>query len=232
MNTQDNKFTFNKKGFALSLACVGLLATAANADITGGGVVKDANSSNYFFGATTGPAGDITVKNTTGDTLTLGSGGAVGIASGGAIVGSGTLGAFNAFTADYDSAAGAFAVASSGAALSANLNLNVNTTKVALGQDGTSGEAGAFIFSGGGNLSLGNNTFGSVDFNNVRIQGGKNTFGNEGTISNLNINSSLVFKDSGTTFTLGNTGSITNFNIGQGVNLVAGTDSATGGRHY
>ena len=31
MNTDNTKFTFNKKSFALSLACVGMLATSANA---------------------------------------------------------------------------------------------------------------------------------------------------------------------------------------------------------
>ena len=50
MVNTNNKFTLNKKGFALSLACAGLLATSAGAAVTandGGNWVTSVNNSNY-----------------------------------------------------------------------------------------------------------------------------------------------------------------------------------------
>ena len=51
MNTNNTKFTFNKKSFALSLACVSMLATAGNAY--------------HVTGATDGTASSITVTSST-----------------------------------------------------------------------------------------------------------------------------------------------------------------------
>ena len=53
MVNTNNKFTLNKKGFALSLACAGLLATAGNAAITSSGILdQEGQSSANLFDAT------------------------------------------------------------------------------------------------------------------------------------------------------------------------------------
>ncbi|MCI5969065.1 hypothetical protein, partial [Helicobacter sp.] len=69
MNTNNTKFTFNKKSFALSLACVGLLATAGNANfsVTGeGGVSVTGQNGSFHVTSNGAAAGTIKVTGSSG----------------------------------------------------------------------------------------------------------------------------------------------------------------------
>ena len=229
VNTNNTKFTFNKKGFALSLACVGLLATAGNAAISEGGVTEISGAAGYWItGNVTGPT---TVKVTEGTGNILGFSGAT-VISGGLTIQGGTittttsgstsvvqpvLNALNLFNADP----------TKGLALNDTLDINVKTVQaVRLGNAAVQGDSGALTFSGGTiNLGAGNSIT-NVTLENVMMGSGASSIVNKGIITNFNLNSGLkTHKEA--TFAINNdaTGSITNFTVASDIRA---TDSATG----
>ena len=230
VNTNNTKFTFNKKGFALSLACVGLLATAGNATISEGGVTTITDAPGYWI--TSNVTGPTTVKVTEGTGNILGFSGAATIkgdltiqgetittaTSGGTSVVQPVLNALNLFNA----------APAAGLTLSDTLDINVKTVQaVRLGDAKAQGASGALTFSGGTiNLGAGNSIT-NVTLENVMMGSGGSSIVNKGIITNFNLNSGLETNTKSGTLTISNdtTGSITNFTVASDIRA---TDSAAG----
>ena len=236
VNTNNTKFTFNKKGFALSLACAGLLATAGNAEIAGDANVSVSQvDTTNIYNVTTAPtaAGTIVVKGR-GDTLGFTSGGALTlvkditingdtlttITSGGTTVTYPLLGNLNLFNADATTSGGLTITG-------ATLNVNVATTNIRLGDASRNQASGGVLTLSGAAIKLGaGQAFTNVTLEQVVMGSGASSIENKGAITNFNLNSSLS-THKGATFKIENatTGSITNFtNNGN----IKATDSAAG----
>lgn len=229
VNTNNTKFTFNKKGLALSLACVGLLATAGNAEITGTGVT--AVTGGYEIQASS-VTGIFKVTGDTGNVLNFASGGAMAISggvsiqgetktiitSGGTSVVQPALNALNLFNSN----------ASGGLTLSDALDIDVKTVQaIRLGNAAVQGASGALTLSGGTiNLGAGNSIT-NVTLENVIMGNGASSINNAGVITNFNLNSGLTTNTKSGTLTISNdtTGSITNFTVASDIRA---TDSAAG----
>ena len=215
VNTNNTKFTFNKKGFALSLACVGLLATAGNAvDGIAGTNVKGSNGAYYVTGDLNTKAND-TITVTGENTLGFSGSGNIAISGGVSFItgtGGGNLEELNLFHVDSSKTL---------TLLKDALNINVDTTTMNIGSG-----AKSFTISGGGSLKFGKNTFNEVNLNNVTFSSGGGTITNAGTITDMVINEfvnsakktqTIAFKNDGAITTLTNNANITG--SGAGVNV-------------
>ena len=218
VNTNNTKFTFNKKGLALSLACVGLLATAGNAEITGDGVTK-VNGSNTNYNVTVTTLSGATTITVTGKDNTLGfSGGAATISGGVTLTGTGNLKDLNLFHV------------SGGKTLTLKnaLDINVDTTTMNIGSS-ADGKEHKFIISGG-TINFGSNTFDKVNLNHVEFSSG-------GSIVNAGTIKDMVIGEKGFSHTSGDKTAI-NFenkgNIGTLTNnaTIYGSGAAVGGKIY
>ena len=143
VNTNNTKFTFNKKGFALSLACVGLLATAGNAAVTADGGVSLVTTDSTKIAAVTS-AGNIYLTGTNNlnfyDTsAAITAGGAITIRE--ALDKAGSLGIFNVYNTGADKSLQL-----------EGLTINTNSKVINLGKSGAS-----LTLSGAG-LTLGADT--------------------------------------------------------------------------
>lgn len=236
VNTNNTKFTFNKKGFALSLACVGLLATAGNAAIAGDtnvSVTQVGTTNTYNVTVAPTATGTIVVKGR-GDTLGFTSGGALTLSkditingdtltnttSGGTTVTYPLLGNFNLFNADATTSGGLTITG-------ATLNINVSTTNIRLGDASRNQASGGVLTLSGAVINLGaGETFTNVTLEQVVMGSGASSIENKGTIKNFNLNSSLsTHKDAIFKIENATTGSITTFaNNGN----IKATDSAAG----
>ena len=235
MNTNNTKFTFNKKGFALSLACVGLLATAGNAaavnssDTAQNTVTQVSNTNNWNIDKVSS-GGAITVAGAI-DTLGFSSGG--GMAIDGAqstlningtydVTTAGYIKNFNVFNSDPSNT---LTIKGENA-----LKLNVNTGIVNLGS-ATVG-SGALTIGSGGSFEIAS-IVDTVNLDNITLSGGANKIANSGTITNFNWNQNIQGAsgaDAGS-LEINNSKNITNFTIakngGFAVNLDADGSGAT-----
>ena len=219
VNTNNTKFTFNKKGFALSLACAGLLATSAGAAVTandGGSWVTPVGSSNSNYNITSGVPKDATA--TVSGTNTL------GFASGTAV----TLDNLVLEAANSASKLTALNLYVTDELLNINsggLTIGVNTDTIALGSGATSGQ-GEVKFIGGSIAIDEGIAVGKVDLTHISIVTGGGGISNAGTIKNFNWNKMVTPGTADTDdFTITNTatGVIDSFTINSEKGIVGDT---------
>ena len=200
VNTNNTKFTFNKKGFALSLACVGLLATAGNAADAGvsGTSVTGSNGAYYVTGNLNASAND-TITVTGKNTLGFSGSDSIAISGGVTLDGTGNLQALNLYHVDSSKTLTLQKDA---------LNINVDTTTMNIG----SGTNQAFTISGGTlNIGQASNIFKTVKLNNVEFSSG-GTINTNGTIANMEITKFVnsATKETATFANKGTIGTLTN----------------------
>ncbi|WP_291032981.1 hypothetical protein, partial [Helicobacter sp.] len=227
MNTNNTKFTFNKKGFALSLACVSLLATAGNAEITGTDVTAATAGSTAYNITAASPSGSIAV---TGNNTSLGfvTNANVYISAGKplTIEGNGQIGTLNVWNASKDKG---FNLSGAG------LTFNTKIGTLNLGTAAQPGASGAITMGSGGALTI-KNTVGTINLNNIIHTNQKGSGAtitlDQATITNFNFNKLITGNaDSGSDLNIKNTsGVITNFTIDEkGGYQVSGDGSKASG---
>ena len=236
MNTNNTKFTFNKKGFALSLACVGLLATAGNAaavnssDTAQNTVTQVSNTNNWNIDKVSS-GGAITVAGAI-DTLGFSSGG--GMAIDGAqstlningtydVTTAGYIKNFNVFNSDPSNT---LTIKGENA-----LKLNVNTGIVNLGS-ATVG-SGALTIGSGGSFEIAS-IVDTVNLDNITLSGGANKIANSGTITNFNWNQNIQGAsgaDAGS-LEINNSKNITNFTIAKNGGFAVNLDANGSGAKF
>ncbi|WP_321062179.1 hypothetical protein [Helicobacter sp.] len=223
MNTNNTKFTFNKKGFALSLACVGLLATAGNAAITPANTVQVDTGTKYNV-TVSNPSGAITV---TDENTSLGfvTSATVYISAGKplTIEGDGSIGTLNVWNASTDKG---FSLSGAGLTFNTKIGtLNLGTTPT--------GASGAITMGSGGALTI-KNTVGTINLTNIihkeEAGSGATITLDQATIGNFNFNQLITGNSGlGSDLSIDNSGVITNFTIDEKGGYKAKDANASGG---